>query len=106
MTTQAILDQTKRDFTYVSDGGKDRWTLGPEQGPFTGDCEEFALTLLLRLYGPRGMWVAIKNREAIIERVISDRGNGHAVLWVKGAGYVDSTHQYWRPDRLFKDSLK
>lgn len=99
---QAALEQTKRDFTYVSDENRDRWHLGPLEGPFRGDCEEFALTLLLRIAGAESvMFAMLAQGDARIERVLSDRGNGHAVLWLKGWGYVDSIHQFWRKDRLF-----
>ncbi len=103
MNAQMSLYHTKQDFRYVSDSKRDRWVIGPFEGPFEGDCEDFALTLLMRIAGSESiMWVMLAKGEARIEHVLSDRGNGHAVLWVKDAGYVDSIHQVWRPERMFE----
>ncbi len=103
MTPLEHLEQVKRDFTYVSDPGKDRWQIGPFKGAFTGDCEEFALTLLLRIAGTESvMFAMLAEGEARIDHVLSDRRNGHAVLWLKDWGYVDSIRQFWREQRLFE----
>jgi len=99
----SALEQVKRDWRWVSDGDKDKWTLPPLEGPFEGDCEEFALAVLLRHAGSKeAMFDLLKDGTARIERVLSDNGNGHAVLWLKGAGYVDSNKQRWRGDRGFE----
>lgn len=103
MTPHEILAQAIRDFRYVSDAARDHWQIGPMSGAFRGDCEDFALTLLLRLMGSNAaMWHALERGEAEIIHVLSDRGNGHAVLWVSHMGYVDSIHQHWRDDILFR----
>lgn len=102
MTSEQVLERTKRDFTYVSDPGKDQWAIGPLNGAFKGDCEEFALTLLLRLTGSEpAMWAALEGGEAKIIHVLSARGNGHAVLSMRKEGYVDSIHQFWRDQVMF-----
>ena len=103
MTPQETLEQVKIAFTYVSDPDKDRWTLPPMHGPFEGDCEEFALAVLLRhAESESAMFAMLNDGTAKIERVLTDRGVGHAVLWLKDWGYVDSIHQYWRERRLFE----
>ncbi|WP_439523160.1 hypothetical protein [Marivita sp.] len=103
MTPNKALYRIRQDFRYVSDDKRDRWVIGPFEGPFEGDCEDFALTLLMRIADSEAiMWVMLAKGDARIEHVLSDRGNGHAVLWVKDAGYVDSIHQVWRPERMFE----
>jgi len=102
----SALEQVKRDWKWSADGSKDRWTLPPLSGPFTGDCEEFALAVLLREKGSEdAMWDALESGEARILHVTSERGNGHAVLWFYGRGYVDSIHQSWRSDVLFSHNF-
>ena len=103
MTPQETLEQVKIAFTYVSDPDKDRWTLPPIHNPFEGDCEEFALAVLLRhAESESAMFAMLNDGTAKIERVLTDRGVGHAVLWLKDWGYVDSIHQFWREKRLFE----
>ena len=81
MTPQETLEQVKIAFTYVSDPDKDRWTLPPMHGPFEGDCEEFALAVLLRHAGSCDrMFALLNDGTARIERVLTDSGVGHAVL--------------------------
>lgn len=102
MNPAIALEQIKRDFTYLKEA-RDRWVIGPSDGPFTGDCEDFALTLLLRIAGSEPtMWNMLAAGEARIEHVLSDRGNGHAVLWLKNWGYADSIRMFWREQRLFE----
>jgi len=101
-----VLEQVKRDWKWSADGPKDRWVMPPLSGPFKGDCEEFALAVLLREKGAEdAMWDALESGEARLLHVTSERGNGHAVLWFYGKGYVDSIHQSWRGDLLFSHNF-
>jgi len=102
MTPLKALEQVKRDWKWSADSGDD-WVMPPLTGKFRGDCEEFALAVLLRHAGSKeAMFDLLKDGTARIERVLSDNGNGHAVLWLKGAGYVDSIKQDWREERGFE----
>lgn len=103
MTPHEALKSVLRDWEWAADPKRDRWGMPPLTGPFTGDCEEFALAVLLRHAGTESvMFAMLAKGTARIERVLSDRGVGHAVLWIEGAGYVDSIHQFWRHNRVFE----
>lgn len=113
---QKILEQTIQDFRASSDesafGRKEAWRIHKEPGPFGADCEDFALTLLWRFAGANEdqFWAMLRNGDAKIIHVISDRGNDHVALWIKGNGYIDSSpskmERGWRPHLEYEDRGK
>ena len=109
MTPQVILEQTLADFRPSSDqkafGRKEAWRIHKGDGPFGADCEDFALTLLWRLVGGNEarFWETLRTGEAKIIHVLSDRGNDHVALWLKGVGYVDNLKPAWRDDLGYED---
>lgn len=76
--------ETKQNFTYVSDGKKDTWTLYKEKGPFSGDCEDFAITLAYRMF--KGFWWPLLRGKFSLFFVLYN-GGGHMVLKVDDTWY-------------------
>ncbi|CAL9961866.1 hypothetical protein VPHD472_0069 [Vibrio phage D472] len=79
----------KSRFTYKTDiakfGRKDSWTVMASDGPIEGDCEDFALTLAVSVYG--SLWEARKAGAKFIWcRYV---GLGHIVLKTPD-GYADN----------------
>jgi predicted transglutaminase-like cysteine proteinase len=100
-----ILNQTRRDFTYVADATqwdrREHWKIHRETGAFSDDCDGFALTLAYRLCGSDDdrMLGAFRDGTAAIVRVrtpYSTDGSTHAVLRWKGF-YVDNITPTFRP---------
>ena len=61
----------------------------PKGQPVTGDCQDYARTVRKIL--------GVKPWEAIMVRCWSDKViPRHAVLWVKGRGWIDSTNRTFR----------
>lgn len=89
-------------FRYTSDQFRwlDDWRImkRDDHGLFKGDCEDFALTLLWELANQsmwRFWWLQI-TFQAVMWQVTTASGNGHAVLWYRGA-WADCTQPNWYP---------
>lgn len=76
--------ETKQNFTYVSDGPRDTWAIHKEDGPFRGDCEDFAMTLAYRIF--KGFWAPLFQGKFSLYQV-DHRGVGHMVLKIDGTWY-------------------
>ena len=88
------LDELKRRFKIVPTSliGLPRdLSKTPKGQPVEGDCQDFAKTVRAIM--------GVKPWEAIVWRCWSPQ-NGilprHAVIWVKGYGWIDSTEREWR----------
>lgn len=95
------LRALRRRFSYRRDGRFDLWRFLAPRGPVEGDCEDFALTLARDLAGGawwRFWWHQVTFR-SVIWYVITDRGEGHAALWHRGAGWACNIYPRWQPLR-------
>jgi hypothetical protein len=94
MITPAMRDAAdlmRERFTYKSDGWADKWVIGR----MTGDCEDWALTMLLTLTGSKSRVVkALLTGKARIIRTKTPRGVGHAVLEY-GGHYICNRYPTW-----------
>lgn len=100
MLSQEMLDirnQTEKDFTYKPDGKVDFWQVHKKDGPFVGDCEDFALTLLYRLSGKSmfKFWLNLITFRAVLWHCKTKSGSGHLILWYKGGHWADNTMRSW-----------
>lgn len=95
MITQDMKDAAawmRLHFVYTADGWADKWVIGR----LTGDCEDFALTVLYRLHGNSKARVvkALLTGKARIIRTEARKGVGHAVLEYRGY-YIDNIGKRW-----------
>lgn len=99
------ISELKIRFKYESDGKFDSFHIMPVvNGRMRGDCDDFACTALWMVAG-RSMWrfwFMLLTGQARIWRCFSIQGNPHAVLWVKGLGYVDNFFMEWREETPHK----
>jgi hypothetical protein len=93
---EAELKVAHIHFNYIPDEGFDDWRIHKEYTWFSGDCEDFALTLLYRLSGMSMLkfWWNVLTLQAVFWYVIAPTGQGHAVLWYKGK-WADNTMKNW-----------
>ena len=90
MTPAEAVARVNSDWVYKPDGIIDKWNFDTP-----GDCEGYALRVLMFMFGSRG-----KARRALLMgrahivycRTLS--GDGHAVLEFKGR-FVDNRYQRW-----------
>lgn len=85
-------DYMRERFTYKADGWADKWVIGR----MTGDCEDWALTMLWLLHGKSKTRVvkALLTGKARIHRTEARKGVGHAVLEWNGY-YIDNIGKRW-----------
>lgn len=85
-------DHMRAHFTYKADGWADHWNIGV----LSGDCEDWALTMLWLLHGKSKTRVvkALLTGKARIIRTVTKTGNGHAVLEYGGA-YICNRFPTW-----------
>lgn len=98
-----VLAQTARDFTYGSDietaGQREHWRVHTAPGPFAGDCEDFALTLLYRIAGDLdGMFELIRSERAIVWWCKNSKGDDHICVELITHGFTDNVLPFWRGD--------
>jgi len=93
------LDDLRMRFSYRSDI-KDRWSIlvAPE-GPLEGDCEDFSLTAAWILSGQSWfrLMVNIALLRMVMWSVMTPWGERHAVLWVRGKGWICNIHKDFGP---------
>ena len=99
MLTQEMIDirnQTEKDFFYKPDPKFDVWKIHRNAGTFSGDCEDFALTLLYRLSNNSlyEFWFNLLTFRAVLWFCKSPSGEGHLVLWYRG-NWADNTMKSW-----------
>ena len=78
-------------FTYRADKGES-WRVMNGDGPVSGDCEDYSLTLIW-LYEGRSMirlWWALISFKYVFWYCRSPDGDGHAVMWGRGIGWTDN----------------
>lgn len=81
----ALKNRFTHKTTIAKLGRKDSWTILSPEGPVEGDCEDFALTLAISVYG--SLWKARKAKAKFIWcRYV---GLGHVVLRTPD-GYADN----------------
>lgn len=96
-----VLAQTAADFTYRSDrdtvGKVEDWRVHMDEGPFEGDCEDFALTLLYRIAGDLdGMFELLRSDRAIVWWCENSKGDDHVCVELLGYGYADNVFPRWQ----------
>lgn len=95
-----VLAQTAADFTYRSDrdtvGKVEDWRVIKWDGPFEGDCEDFALTLLYRIAGDLGgMFELLRSDRAIVWWCMNSKGDAHVCVELLGYGFADNVFPVW-----------
>lgn len=94
MTPSEAVEEVNRLWEYKSDGKIDDWSFTTR-----GDCEDYALSVLKRIYGGETKAKrALLRREAYLWYVTTDRGGKHAVLEYKGR-YVCNRTKKWTANR-------
>ncbi|MEP4950062.1 MAG: hypothetical protein ABJU46_03700 [Paracoccaceae bacterium] len=91
MTDEAVQKSLNGRFTYAGDEG-DHWRILPDEGPVSGDCEDYSLTLVW-LWEGRSMlrfWWALITFKYMFWHCLSPRGVGHLVVWCRGRGWTDN----------------
>ena len=92
------VNQLNNHFKYVKDadqyGHREAWFI-MKKAPYTGDCEDYSLTLLynLKQRSLYKMLISLLIRESKICHC-KIKGNGHAVLKYKGQ-YIDNIQKKW-----------
>ena len=82
------------NFVYIAEK-RDRWSI-INKAPYSGDCDDFSLTVLYLLSNNswlRVFWnVATFNMQLWF--VTTDKGEGHLTLWVRGRGWIDNIYRF------------
>lgn len=79
-----LFTKTKNQFTYTSDGKKDKWKVFTGSGGFSGDCDDFAMCLGYRFFN--AFWVPLfLGRFSLFH--VEYRGVGHMMLYCDGYWY-------------------
>ena len=95
------------NFTYMSDtnqfGKREAWYIMKSR-PYTGDCEDFALTILYNICNRSvfKMICSIFIGRSKICFTLSPNGGGHAVLKHKGY-YTDNWQKEWLSKQAYLD---
>ena len=95
-------------YKYRKDIDGDRWTLldgiGETRGDIHGDCEDFAYTVLWLMAGRSWLkfWWLVVSCQAVLWFVKTQYGEGHAVLWMRGHGWIDCNHREWSATPHYK----
>jgi predicted transglutaminase-like cysteine proteinase len=100
MNHQTAQRDLNSRFSYQPDQGE-TWRILTGDGPVQGDCEDYALTLIWLIEG-RSMfrfWWALVTFRYVLWHCRSPQGEGHAVLWMRGAGWTDNIQKRILPSR-------
>lgn len=78
-------------FTYRSDAGEN-WQILKGDGPVSGDCEDYSLTLIWLAEGKSTVrfWLALLTFKYVLWHCKSPGGAGHAIVWVRRHGWTDN----------------
>lgn len=108
MSIDAIADLNSR-YTWTQKGtiGASWRIMKDTVGPLEGDCEDYALTVLWLLCERSGLrfWKMLLKGDAKLYVALTQPGNllsAHAMLWVKGKGWIESTHRTWSAAAPYK----
>lgn len=97
MSVQKLISR----FRYRRDPGYDSWRfMDLNADVITGDCEDFALTIGLYLAGGSywKFWWDQLTLKSVIWFCHTKSGEGHAMLWHRGYGWIDNIYPAWRDD--------
>ncbi len=88
------LKNFQREFVYIPDGKVDSWRI--LTGPYKGDCDDFACTLLYRLSGKNifSFWLSLVVYRATFWFCKAPSGSGHLILQYEGE-FADNTVNHW-----------
>jgi len=90
----AVQNTLNSRFTYKGDKGE-RWKILASEGPVSGDCEDYSLTLIYNL--ERGsmfrFWWALTTSKYVPWFCLTPNGVGHVVMWCRGLGWTDNIQQ-------------
>lgn len=86
---------------------RDNWNLldsPSSDGLFHGDCEDFALTVLWLMAGRSWLrvWWLVLTFQAMIWNVRAPSGETHAILWMRGHGWIDNIFPWWSDQCLHR----
>ena len=88
-----LFAKTKDQFTYKSDGKKDKWKVFTGNWNFSGDCDDFAMCLGYRFFN--AFWVPLFLGKFELYHV-KYNGVGHMMLYCDGYWY-DNIMDYPTP---------
>lgn len=101
------LDDLRERFLWTREKLDGWFLLDDPEGTLKGDCDDFALTALWIMCGRSKikMWWKVLTFRAVIWYCLSKRGNGHAVLWMKGHGWIDNMFPNWSKEFKHKNKV-
>lgn len=91
MSDDTVQHALNGRFTYAPDDG-DHWRILDAEGPVSGDCEDYSLTLVW-LWEGRSMlrfWWSLITLKYVFWHCRSPTGEGHLVTWCRGLGWTDN----------------
>lgn len=91
-------------FLYKSDGWIDSWHILPDYD-LTGDCDDFAITVLDRETNGNAIQ-ALKGRQAEIWLVRDAHGQKHVVLFLTGKGWSCCQYPHWYVECRFRKIMR
>lgn len=103
-----MIEKLKRfvqRFMYVPEKKDSYRLLLDEDGLLMGDCDDFALTASYIMSGEKKWkmwWNLITFQHVIWSCKSHTSGNRHAVLWVRGEGWIDNIYPYFRDKSIHK----
>lgn len=91
MTYDALQTSLNNRFTYLGEDG-DSWSFLAADGPVSGDCEDYSLTLVWLWEGQSMLrfWWALLTFKYVFWLCISPQGDAHLVTWCRGRGWTDN----------------
>ena len=98
MSIQSALADLNARFKYRSDRGES-WKILKGKASIFGDCEDYSLTLIWLAEGKSLLrfWLALLTFKYVMFYCKTPRGVGHAILWVRGHGWVDNIQREFVP---------
>lgn len=98
MSIKSALEDLNSRFVYRRDKGES-WKILKTAGRIDGDCEDYSLTLIWLAEGKSiiRFWWALITFKYVIFYCMSPRDVGHAILWVRGHGWIDNIQREFFP---------
>jgi hypothetical protein len=77
----------------------DSWRVLRGSGPLTGDCDDYAITVLYLTSNKSwlSVWWKLITFQACFWMTRLRKGELHVMLWHRGYGWVDNAHPEWGP---------
>lgn len=98
MTAQEFIDKFVYTKGVVFIDGWQRIDKG--DGPYKGDCDDFALTVLILTEGGwlKALWALLTFQAMfwLVKSPVNGFIPRHAALWHRKYGWIDSTNREWR----------